>query len=127
MKSRGKGNEWLLIKKKDFAARPGWNAEDDTSSVTTGNIDPAAVAGAVRREIYFRERREIRNVVFPVDRELFGTSRWSNTRRPLTAKDIGLHANLAERLTAIHHERHGLWPKLRRFFFHNRLCRWLGL
>ncbi|HMC30435.1 MAG TPA: DNA polymerase ligase N-terminal domain-containing protein, partial [Candidatus Angelobacter sp.] len=51
MKSSGKGNEWLLIKKKDFAARPGWNAEDDTSSVTTGNIDPAAVAGAVRREM----------------------------------------------------------------------------
>ncbi|MBI3666061.1 MAG: ATP-dependent DNA ligase, partial [Acidobacteria bacterium] len=27
MKNRGKGNEWLLLKKKDVAAQPGWDAE----------------------------------------------------------------------------------------------------
>lgn len=51
MKDRGKGNEWLLIKKKDFAAKPGWDAEDDTSSVVAGTVDPAAVPGAVRSEM----------------------------------------------------------------------------
>ncbi len=45
---RGKGDEWLLIKKKDFAARAGWNAEDDLRSVAAPGADPALVAGAVR-------------------------------------------------------------------------------
>ena len=36
MRNRGKGNEWLLIKKKDAAAKPGWNVEDHARSVLTG-------------------------------------------------------------------------------------------
>jgi bifunctional non-homologous end joining protein LigD len=36
MRGRGKGNEWLLIKKKDTEARPGWNIEDYARSVLTG-------------------------------------------------------------------------------------------
>ena len=36
MKGRGKGNEWLLIKKKDSEAKPGWNIEDYAQSVLTG-------------------------------------------------------------------------------------------
>ncbi|HTW66930.1 MAG TPA: DNA ligase D [Bryobacteraceae bacterium] len=36
MKGRGKGNEWLLIKKKDDEAKPGWNIEDHSRSVLTG-------------------------------------------------------------------------------------------
>src|SRR5579871_839069 len=36
MRNRGKGNEWLLIKKKDAAAKPGWNIEDYARSVLTG-------------------------------------------------------------------------------------------
>ena len=36
MKGRGKGNEWLLIKKKDEEARPGWDIEDHAFSVQTG-------------------------------------------------------------------------------------------
>ena len=36
MRGRGKGNEWLLIKKKDDAAVPGWNVEDHAVSVLTG-------------------------------------------------------------------------------------------
>jgi bifunctional non-homologous end joining protein LigD len=36
MKGRGKGNEWLLIKKKDAEAKPGWNIEDYARSVITG-------------------------------------------------------------------------------------------
>ena len=47
--------------------------------------------------------------------------------RPLSAKDIRIHAWLSERLAVLQHERHGLWPKLRRFLFGNRLARWLGL
>ena len=36
MRGRGKGNEWLLIKKKDDEAKPGWNIEDYAYSVLTG-------------------------------------------------------------------------------------------
>jgi bifunctional non-homologous end joining protein LigD len=36
MRGRGKGNEWLLIKKKDSDAKPGWNIEDHARSVLTG-------------------------------------------------------------------------------------------
>jgi len=36
MKGRGKGNEWLLLKKKDAEARPGWDVEEYASSVSTG-------------------------------------------------------------------------------------------
>src|ERR1700730_11208993 len=36
MRGRDKGNEWLLIKKKDAEARTGWNIEDYARSVLTG-------------------------------------------------------------------------------------------
>jgi bifunctional non-homologous end joining protein LigD len=36
MKGRGKGNEWLLIKKKDAFAEPGWDIEEHATSVKTG-------------------------------------------------------------------------------------------
>src|SRR5579872_3510601 len=36
MRGRGKGNEWLMIKKKDEEAKPGWNIEDFAFSVKTG-------------------------------------------------------------------------------------------
>jgi len=36
MRNRGKGNEWLLIKKRDTEAKPGWNVEDYARSVLTG-------------------------------------------------------------------------------------------
>ncbi len=36
MKNRGKGNEWLIIKKKDDAAQAPWNIEDFAQSVKTG-------------------------------------------------------------------------------------------
>src|SRR6267378_770279 len=35
MKGRGKGNEWLLLKKKDAEARPGWDVEEYAYSVST--------------------------------------------------------------------------------------------
>jgi bifunctional non-homologous end joining protein LigD len=36
MKGRGKGNEWLLIKKRDEFAQPGWQVEDYAWSVLSG-------------------------------------------------------------------------------------------
>ena len=36
MKGRGKGNEWLLIKKRDEFAAPGWDVETHAHSVLSG-------------------------------------------------------------------------------------------
>jgi bifunctional non-homologous end joining protein LigD len=44
MKNRGKGNEWLIIKKKDDAAQPGWNIEDFAVSVKTGRTQEEIAA-----------------------------------------------------------------------------------
>jgi len=51
MKNRGKGNEWLLLKKKDDFADPAWDADDHSRSVLTGRTQeeiardmPAAAA-----------------------------------------------------------------------------------
>jgi hypothetical protein len=82
---------------------------------------------ALRRGIPFREQRETGNGAGSVRREGEGTNTGSSARPPLSAEDIRLHAWLSERLAMLHYERHGLWPKLRRFLFENRLVLWLGL
>jgi bifunctional non-homologous end joining protein LigD len=44
MKGRGKGNEWLLIKKKDDFAQPGWDVEEHARSVLTGRTQEEIAA-----------------------------------------------------------------------------------
>ena len=82
---------------------------------------------AARREIDFREQRETVNGAGPAWRDGKRTNRWSTARTPLSAEDIRLHNWLTERLAVLDYERHGLWPRLRRFLFGNPLGRWLGL
>ena len=41
-----KKNEWLLLKKPDFAAQPGWDAEDHLEPVSVRAADPADLPGA---------------------------------------------------------------------------------
>jgi hypothetical protein len=81
---------------------------------------------ALRREVYFREQQDAGNGTRLARREDQESSRWSTIRRRPTAEDIRMHAWLAKRLAALHYERHGLWPKLRRFLLGKRLVRWLG-
>jgi len=45
--NRSKGKDWLLIKKKDFAVREGWNPESDIRSVLHIPTGPSGVEGAV--------------------------------------------------------------------------------
>ena len=49
--NRSGGKDWLLIKKKDFAVRPGWDPESDTRSVLQSAADPVALEGAVEAEM----------------------------------------------------------------------------
>ena len=76
---------------------------------------------AVPREIDARERlkRGLRTTSGRVTRR--------SSKPPVTAEDIRIHAWLTERLAVLHHERHGRWPRLRRFLLGGRLVRWLGV
>jgi bifunctional non-homologous end joining protein LigD len=49
--NRAKGKDWLLIKKKDFAVREGWDPEADTRSVLQGPGDVSSIEGAARAEM----------------------------------------------------------------------------
>ncbi|HLW76314.1 MAG TPA: non-homologous end-joining DNA ligase, partial [Bryobacteraceae bacterium] len=42
---RGKGNEWLLIKKKDAAAQAGWDPEDHATSAASGRTQEEIAQG----------------------------------------------------------------------------------
>src|ERR1043166_2724045 len=59
MKGRGKGNEWLLLKKKDAFADAEWDAEEHSRSVLTGRSqeeiarDMPAAEAAVRHQRTF--------------------------------------------------------------------------
>ena len=46
--NRNKGKDWLLIKKKDFAVRPGWDPESDTRSVLQTPADLSSIEGATK-------------------------------------------------------------------------------
>ena len=46
---RGKGNEWLLLKKKDASAQPGWDTEDHARSVLTGRTQEEIARGLEER------------------------------------------------------------------------------
>ena len=48
--NRNKGKDWLLIKKKDFAVREGWDPESDTRSVL-GPAELSSIEGAVKAEM----------------------------------------------------------------------------
>jgi bifunctional non-homologous end joining protein LigD len=49
--NRAKGKDWLLIKKKDFAVREGWDPETDTRSVLQGPGDISLMEGAIKVEM----------------------------------------------------------------------------
>ncbi len=42
---KGKGNEWLLLKKKDAFAKPGWDTEDQARSVASGRTQEEIAQG----------------------------------------------------------------------------------
>jgi len=48
--NRNQGKDWLLIKKKDFAVREGWDPESDTRSVL-GPAELSSIEGAVKAEM----------------------------------------------------------------------------
>jgi len=72
---------------------------------------------AVRREIHFCEQREARRKSIALRR----SGEVTDDERPAagrmrSAEEIRIQAALAQRLAVFHYERHGIWPRVRRFF-----------
>jgi bifunctional non-homologous end joining protein LigD len=57
MKSRGKGQEWLLIKKRDEFAAPGWNIEDYATSVLSGRTQEEIARNLPARKTSPRKKK----------------------------------------------------------------------
>ncbi len=56
--AKGKGNDWLLIKKKDAEARPGWDVEQYAYSVATGRTQEEIAQELPARGPAARKARE---------------------------------------------------------------------
>ena len=85
-------------------------------SPTAPNPVPPAGRLAERVRRYFARHPEVSREEFLLDavaKEL--TLR--DGRSPLTEEDVRFHARLNKRLAVLHHERYGLWPKVRRLLF----------
>jgi hypothetical protein len=82
---------------------------------------------ALQWEILFRKQRETRKGAGVARLEGERTNKRFAIRPRTSDEDTRMHASVAERLAAIHYERCGLWPKIRRFLFGNCLARLLGL
>ncbi len=99
------------------------------SSSTPSHALPPAGRLANRVRQYLARHPEVSPEEFALDavgrelalREGPGTSPRPTDRPPLTEEDIRLHAWLNERLAALHREKHGLWPRIRRFLVGNWL------
>lgn len=63
---RGKGNEWLLLKKKDAFAKPGWDPEDHSRSVLSGRAQEEIARGleaTVAERDGHRDLKKVRGAV----------------------------------------------------------------
>src|SRR5262245_12696079 len=97
------------------------------SSATASNPLPPVRRLAERVRHYLVRHPKVSPEEFLLDamgreltpREGPGTSPRPTGRPPLTEEDIHIHVWLNERLAALHHERHGLWPRIRRFLSGN--------
>jgi len=66
--------------------------------------------------IDFRRLGSATKGIESIDGDDVGTDGFYMDRPRLTAADIRVHAHLAESVALIYYRRHGLWPKVRRFF-----------
>ncbi|HSR05806.1 MAG TPA: DNA ligase D [Bryobacteraceae bacterium] len=67
---RGKGNEWLLIKKKDAAAQVGWDPEDHSASVLTGRMQEEIARGLEADPAPAKPAADMPKIITPMLAEL---------------------------------------------------------
>jgi bifunctional non-homologous end joining protein LigD len=66
MKNRGKGNEWLIIKKKDDAAAAGWNIEDLALSIKTGRTQEEIASDLPAKKVTSKKQIEMPGFIEPM-------------------------------------------------------------
>lgn len=85
MKGRGKGNEWLLIKKRDEFATPGWDVEEHAYSVLTGRTQEEIARNMPARQAK-RKAAGATDRVWESDRPAKAKRTSASSPRPATAK-----------------------------------------
>jgi bifunctional non-homologous end joining protein LigD len=93
---RGKGNEWLLIKKRDDSAQPGWNVEDFAWSVLSGRGQEEIAQNLPARKIMRRAGQLHIVDTKAVDPEAV----WRSTRTPSGAAKQPAALSAAKPITA---------------------------
>jgi bifunctional non-homologous end joining protein LigD len=86
---RGKGNEWLLIKKRDEFAQPGWNVEDQAWSVLSGRSQEEIAQNLPARKTRKRAGKLQAINAKAVDPEAVWTSNRKTAGAAATAKPRG--------------------------------------
>ncbi|HJT86531.1 MAG TPA: DNA polymerase ligase N-terminal domain-containing protein [Bryobacteraceae bacterium] len=84
MKGRGKGNEWLLIKKRDEFATPGWDVENYAHSVLSGRTQEEIARNLPARKVK-RKTAGAANRVWVSDRPAKRAARSTASAEPAKA------------------------------------------
>ena len=82
---RGKGNEWLLIKKRDQFAQPGWNVEDHAWSVLSGRSQEEIAQNLPARKTVLKTMRRAGKLHTIDTRAVNPEAVWTSNRK--SAKD----------------------------------------
>lgn len=87
MKGRGKGNEWLLIKKRDEFAAPGWDVENYAHSVLSGRTQEEIARNLPARKVK-RKAAGAANRVWVSDRPAKRAARSAASAEPAKAAPV---------------------------------------
>jgi len=99
MKGRGKGNEWLLLKKRDAEARPGWDAEQYAFSVATGRTQEEIAKDMPAREQAepAPKKKTPRNTVSSAESSIDPAALPGAVRAPMPASIVPMKSFLADK------------------------------
>jgi bifunctional non-homologous end joining protein LigD len=79
---RGKGNDWLLIKKKDFAVQEGWDPESDVRSILPGRPSLSSIEGAIESPMpkHVAPMMAISDQTLPIGTDWLYEVKWDGVR-----------------------------------------------
>jgi bifunctional non-homologous end joining protein LigD len=98
MKGRSKGNEWLLLKKKDVEARPGWDVEAYAYSVVSGRTQEEIAKDLPPRATRpHADKKKVQAVSGADETAIDPASLTGAARAPMPGNIIPMKSELAEK------------------------------
>ena len=110
---RGKGNEWLLIKKRDEFAQPGWNVEDHAWSVLSGRSQEEIAQNLPARKTVLKTMRRAGKLHVVDTKAVDPEAVWRSNRAaketgaPATPKRSGARLSVIKSRVAKSHSKAG--------------------